>query len=115
MRQEPSSSARKARSAARAAAVSSSEIGWSARSARASALRAVIAIAPWPGRRKEPIEAEHGAGAIGEAEPLQPGEREQGRADHPALGLAQPRLDIPAQEHRLKVRPQAQRLGLTPD
>ena len=52
------------------------------------------------GRRKELIEVEHGAGAIGEAEPPQPGEREQGRADRPALGLAQPCLDIAAQERR---------------
>src|SRR5258708_32763 len=67
-------------------------------------------MAPWPtaGRKTWTSRA-----AGGEAEPLQAGKTEQGRADRPRFGFAQPRLDIAAQQLGLEVGPEPQRLSLT--
>jgi hypothetical protein len=65
-----------------------------------------------PRSGQERVDVEDRASPLREAEPLQAGEREQGRADRARLGLAQPCLDIAVQKHRL-VGAKPQRLGLT--
>ena len=49
---------------------------------------------------------------MAKAEPLEAGERKQGRANRAGLGLLEPRLDVAAQQRWPEVRPQAQGLGL---
>jgi hypothetical protein len=66
-----------------------------------------------PRSGQERVDVEDRASPLREAEPLQAGEREQGRADRARLGLAQPRLDIAAPKHRLEIGAKPQRLGLT--
>ena len=65
-----------------------------------------------PDRRQKFLDVEQRGRAMGEAEPFQACEGEQGRVDLAAFGLAQPRLDIAAQQSDLQIRPQAFDLGL---
>ncbi len=58
------------------------------------------------------LDVERGAGAMGEAEPLQAGHRQQRRVDRAALGLAEPRLDVAAQQLDPQVGTQPERLRL---
>jgi hypothetical protein len=66
-----------------------------------------------PRSGQERVDVEDRTNPLREAEPLQAGEREQGRADRARLGLAQPCLDIAAQEDGLEIGAKPQRLGLT--
>jgi len=63
-------------------------------------------------RRQEALDVERHAGAMGEAETVQPGDRQQRRVDRAAFSLTQSRLDAAAQQFDLQVRPQSARLRL---
>ena len=67
---------------------------------------------PLSDRRQEGLEAEGRAGAMDEAEALQARHGEQRAADRARLRLAQPRLDVAAQEFGPQVGPEPQRLRL---
>ena len=64
------------------------------------------AMAPCPTAGRKFVDVEHRGRRVGEAEPLQSGERQQGRVDLAGVELAQPRLDIAAQRHDVEIRPQ---------
>ena len=65
-------------------------------------------------RRQKFIDVEQSRCGVKQAEPLQAGDGEQRRVGFAGLDLAQPRLDVAAQRHDGKVRPQALDQGLPP-
>ena len=111
VRQEPSSSARYARSAASAHPVSEWAMAASASSAALS--RSGQSARSHPGRgREKSLEVERPPGPVSETEALEPSHREQRRADRARFGLAQPRFDVSPKKFRPQVGTQAQELTL---
>ena len=109
VRQEPSSTARKARSAASAVAVSAIVDRGDQRARRGVVGAGFDPDGALADRRQESSGSRMAVAADNEPEPLQSGDRQQRRVDLAGLELAQPRFDIAAQRHDREVRPQALR------
>ena len=79
---------------------------------RASSSRASIAMIPCPTAGRNSSVDRIDGGSVGEPQPLQPGEREQGGVDLAGIELAQARLHIAAEVHDREIgtQPLDQRL-----
>ena len=107
VRQEPSSTARKARSAAtRGRGIGIVDLG-DERARRGIVGAGLDADRALADRRQKFVDVEQCRRGVEQAEPLQAGDREQRRVGLAGLDLAQPRLDIAAQRHDGEIRPQA--------
>ena len=97
-----------------AIAVSRSSIMATSARVAVSSARVSIPIAPCADRRQELVGFEDGGCRREEPKPLQAGDGKQRGVHFPGFELAQPRLDIAAQRHDRKVRPQPLDKGLPP-
>ena len=103
VRHEPSSTASIACSAATQVAVGAWLMAASQPIMRASSTRHSMQTAPWPTAGS--ISSSGTGVPTCEAEPLQPGQRQQGRLDLAGLALGEPRVDVAAQGDDLQVGP----------
>ena len=107
VRQEPSSTARKARSAAQRGGGVAIVDGVEQRARARVVVARLDGDDPLPDRGQEFVAGSIAVAAAAQAEALEAGEREQGGVDLAGVELAQARLDVAAKGHHREVGAQA--------